>query len=700
MRLLQLCMCNFRQFHGKTPTINLEPESRERNVVLFHGINGSGKTAILNAFTWVLYGEYPSGVEDRIVNKRATREAGGNPVEAWVEVLFQHGHHTYQIRRTVVAQLDRGSREWVEDGRGDVKIMSNDTTRSHGWKREDGKLVDDIVGRILPRDLYGYFFFDGERIERIVKNSREERVQLGKATKTLLGVEVLTRAEYHLDEVRKRLEKQLREMGDPETKELLEKKMRLERKLEKCKAENDEQENNIKVFKQQIGDINSELLRIKSTAELQERRNELTRDEDNVRQALRRYDEQLAEVVSQSGYAVFMANAIHVFRSVSADLTERGQLPSVIKRKFVDELLEQRICICGRSLGEDAAEARKKVRTWRARAGPADVEKRLYEVGAETKEIEEIGAAVYARVETIQQDRVGLRERMSEIERELERIGESLKGSHEVDVAALEGKRIKLEELCDEAQRELGRLEDEENSLRKEIRAVDNDVQEMEVRAREHQLLQQQIQAARDARVYIEKERRRLDVALREKVLHRLRALFETMTVTPYVPFLSEDWGLELVEAAGGSAERVAPSSGEKQVLSLAFIASIVGQITDKSAREENAHLYLGAPDRAEYPMVMDSPFGTLDQHHRRQVAQRLPEIVDQIILLVTKTQWHGDVEEGLADRIAREYVLSYYTTRENTEPEFMMLDGDRYELVRRSPDDFEYTRIIEVGDG
>ena len=59
MRLLQLRLCNFRQFHGESPSINLEPMSSARNVVLFHGINGSGKTAILNAFTWVLYGDFP-----------------------------------------------------------------------------------------------------------------------------------------------------------------------------------------------------------------------------------------------------------------------------------------------------------------------------------------------------------------------------------------------------------------------------------------------------------------------------------------------------------------------------------------------------------------------------------------------------------------------------------------------------------------
>ena len=700
MRLLQLCMGNFRQFHGTTPKMNLEPVSRDRNVVLFHGVNGSGKTAILNAFTWVLYGEYPSGAEDRIVNKRATREASGHRVRAWVEVLFQHGHHTYEIRRTVVAEFDPISKQWGEDGRGEVTIMSNDKRSSQGWKREDGKRVDEIVGRILPGDLYGYFFFDGERIERIVQNRQTERVQLGKATKTLLGVEVLSRAEYHLDIVGKRFEKQLREMGDPETKSVLEKKKRLADELDKCRAERVEQERNTEVFEQQIGDIDGELLRIASTGAMQERRNELARDEVSVRRALRRCDEQLAAVVSRSGYTVFMGYAIRVFRSVSAELRERGQLPSGIKRQFVEDLLGQRICICGRSLGKDAPKAREKVRAWRERAGPADVEKRLFEVGAEAKEIEEIGASVYEQVESIQQERIVQRERMSGIERELEGIGKSLRGSREVDVAALEGKRTALKELCDGAQRALGRIDDEKAGLRNKIRAADKAVQKRNVLAREHRLLQEQIRAAREASVHIVKARQRLDVALRQKVLHRLRALFATMTVTPYVPVLSKDWALKLVETAGGTEERVAPSSGENQVLSLAFIASIVGQIRDELAREENAHLYLGAPERAEYPMVMDSPFGTLDQHHRRQVAQRLPEIVDQIILLVTKTQWHGEVEKGMGDRIAREYVLSYYTTRENIEPEVMMLDRDRYELVRRSPDDFEYTRIIEVEDG
>ena len=271
-----------------------------------------------------------------------------------------------------------------------MTIMSNDMTGSQGWRREDGALVGEIVGRILPEDLYGYFFFDGERIERIVQKRKEERDQLRKATRTLLGVEVLTRAEFHLAKVRKQFEGQLRKMGDPETKGLLDDKASLEENLHRCRAESDEKANNIDVFEKHIGDIEGELLRIASTAAMQERRNELSRDRKGVHEALLRCDDKLASLVSRSGYSVFMGDAVSVFRAVSADLTERGQLPSGIKLQFVEDLLEDGVCICGRSLGEDASAARNKVSAWREKAGPADIEKRLYEVGAEAMRLKRL----------------------------------------------------------------------------------------------------------------------------------------------------------------------------------------------------------------------------------------------------------------------------------------------------------------------
>lgn len=697
MRILQIKLRNFRQFFGDTPAINLEPHSRTRNVVLFHGMNGAGKTAILNAFTWALYGDFPRESGDWLVNKRAMRDAPTEEIDAWVKVVFSHGDHMYEIHRTMKARLDKPSGEWRERSQSDVSIMSNNTATGQGWKRENARMIDEIVGRILPKDLYGYFFFDGERIERIVQKSRAEREELGKATRTLLGVEVLVRAERHLDTVRKQFEKSLRKIGDPKTQELLDRKGEFEDALRMCTVNRNQEVDNIVAFEKQIEDIEAELASIKSTAALQARRRELESDWKSVEIALQGCDDKMASLVSGYGYTVFMSEAVTAFSKVRDELIESRELPSGIKRQFVEELLRDEICICSRSLGDDAPAARDEVRQWKEKAGPVDVERRLFEMGAEALEIRERGAVFHTEVEGIKRDRLTHRERMGSIELELESISESLKDSHEVDVAALEERRQVAADACSEAQRAIGRLEVKESQLGEEIKRVDNKIEEHEAMAEEQRVLKEQALASGQARRRIIAERKRLEVALREKVLRRLKSLFAAMTVTPYEPVLKEDWTLELVEAAGGSEEKVAPSSGENQVLSLAFIASIVGQIRDELANEENAHLYLGAPERAEYPMVMDSPFGTLDPHHRRQVAEQLPEIVDQIILLVTNTQWYGEVEKGLGGRIARRYLLSYHTTRDDVEMQPMMIDGERYELVRRSPDNFEYTKIVEV---
>jgi DNA sulfur modification protein DndD len=105
-------------------------------------------------------------------------------------------------------------------------------------------------------------------------------------------------------------------------------------------------------------------------------------------------------------------------------------------------------------------------------------------------------------------------------------------------------------------------------------------------------------------------------------------------------------------------------------------------------------------PDSNTFPIVMDSPFGSLDNNYRRQIAKTIPQLANQLIVLVTKTQWRGEVEEEMAKRIGREYVLTYYSSKPDCEQDYIELNGERYPLVRQSPNEFEYTEIVEVERG
>ena len=147
------------------------------------------------------------------------------------------------------------------------------------------------------------------------------------------------------------------------------------------------------------------------------------------------------------------------------------------------------------------------------------------------------------------------------------------------------------------------------------------------------------------------------------------------------------------LEWEAGLEMPVAASTGENQILSLSFIASIIDMVREWSEKKK----MLLVPDSSTFPIVMDSPFGSLDQISRRQIAKTIPKLANQLIVLVSKTQWRGEVEEQIAERIGREYVLTYFSSKPDCEQDSIELGGERYPLVRQSPNEFEYTEIVEV---
>ena len=63
MRIDYLITDNFRNFYG--PDNRIDFSSGERSVTVIHGKNGSGKSTILNAFTWALYGSLTKSIKNK-----------------------------------------------------------------------------------------------------------------------------------------------------------------------------------------------------------------------------------------------------------------------------------------------------------------------------------------------------------------------------------------------------------------------------------------------------------------------------------------------------------------------------------------------------------------------------------------------------------------------------------------------------------
>ena len=640
MKLSTLQLHNFRQFYGTSPLIHFA--SGEQNVTVIHGINGSGKTALLNAFTWVLYEEYTRGfqLQDQLVNKRAIREARvGEAVECWVEIRFENNNRKYQLKRSAEV-VKKNNGEWSpQESLGVTLQWSN---KQGVWRETHNiKEVEDAIGRVLPNDLHSYFFFDGERIERIVHPDQKEHTDLAGATKKLLGLEVLKRGIRHLNNARRGFEKELRQIDDTEIQNLLEKKDKKEdqrAKKVKLKAEIQKQKEAHKIRKERI---EMRLRQVKEVKDLQIRRDGLKKEEYELGEMRSQIEKNLKTEITQHGYSVFLTHATDHFRNLVNDLRQRGELPTGIKKQFVDDLLENEICICGRRIDKHDPNARLAVEEWRERAGITDVEEKASRMGGEIKKIEESVPAFWKRIDMLNDNNDQNRRELSRVENELATIRKKLGSNSKEKISQLEHRLIEIEEKISDCDYDLGACDHSFKELTEDIDRLQKAISEHEVKEEKHILLKRRIDATVDACNRMEKICELLDIELRNNLNESIKELFKMISVTPYSPDLSEDYALKLYEEAGGNRAQVAPSQGESQILSFCFIGSIVKEAKKHQAKRQD----LPGPENAEFPVVMDSPFGSLDPEYRHQLCIHLHQLTDQVVIFVTKTQWRGEVE-------------------------------------------------------
>lgn len=104
---------------------------------------------------------------------------------------------------------------------------------------------------------------------------------------------------------------------------------------------------------------------------------------------------------------------------------------------------------------------------------------------------------------------------------------------------------------------------------------------------------------------------------------------------------LGPDFDLEVIDRYGKPA-RPELSAGERQVLSLSFITAM-SRISEEEA-----------------PLVMDTPFGRLSSQPRNNITKFLPDLADQLVLLVTDEELRDQARTNLETRIGREYRLEF----------------------------------------
>lgn len=175
--------------------------SNGKNVVLIGGLNGYGKTSILEALYLCLYGKDALAHLARAGLK--TDDVRGYPTfleKAFNGEALRDGRDTMLVRVTVHRSKLKAieiTRKWYFRSNGswtDEETTVRAITRNvPEMPRSDGKngfnLADMLDDFFVPAHIAPFFFFDGEEVKKLADQSRIEQVKQG--LEGLLGVVLL-----------------------------------------------------------------------------------------------------------------------------------------------------------------------------------------------------------------------------------------------------------------------------------------------------------------------------------------------------------------------------------------------------------------------------------------------------------------------------------------------------------------------------
>lgn len=689
MKLISIKLFNFRCFYQQTPEIVLA-RSDDRNITIVHGNNGTGKTSLLNGFTWVLYDKFTAAFADpeQLVNRQAIAEAQPNqPVECWAEVLFEHDGKRYRVKRQCCAyKRESNGERSIDYSKSELLLLvSGDDGR---WTPHN-QMPDAVINGILPKSLHQYFFFDGERIEQIVRSNN--RNEIAEATKKLLGVQVLDNAIAHLKQARKSLEEELKSIGDAQTKTLISQKQKIENDITELEARLQEIDRETEHQAQLRRECSQRLTELGGVEELQKRREAFEEQEREHRDNLRRVKNELKQAISTQGYTVLLPKAIADFRLLIGGLRERGELPADIKQKFVLELLERQRCICGAELHEGSPNY-EQVKTWLDKAGLADVDTATLKLDGFVDEVEKQATDFWQGIDAKQVSINHLKTAISHLELELEAIRDRLRNSPIEDIRQMQRRIDEVDRKVEDLNLEKGAKQQKIADYRVQIENLGKQIKNSKQNEGKQKLAQKRINAAQEAIDLLIELKDNRNELFRKQLETRIDEIFNQISFKAQTPRLSEKYELSLVETVDGQEVQSGASTGENQILSLSFIGSIIDRV-----REWSKTGLLMGPDSSTFPIVMDSPFGSLDEIYRRQVARLIPKLANQLVVMVSKTQWRVEVAEEMAPRIGKEYVLVFNSTKPDTQIDDVNLYGTSYPLVRESAYAYEYTEVLEV---
>lgn len=657
MKLNKLVLKNIGLFRGKNE-FNLSTDfssSPNKPIILFGGLNGSGKTTIFDSVKLCLYGKEmapglsESKYQEYLINKiHHSNSLLVQPYHASIEIEFQYSRYgeinTYNVKR-----------EWEKNGKKVYETMN---------LKADGKPIDevhkenwqDFIKELIPPGLTQLFFFDGEKVQRVMENNN---IEFKNSIKRFLGLDIIERLQADLKIYKtKNLNKISSKESSDEIDKLRKQEKSLEKKINEKKAQSAAIENeilktdhSIRSYREKIAAQGEGFLRKKEQLVVEQR---------TIEKQIEMIKEQIKEIASG---LLPLCIASNYSKKLKDQLNKEKE--HFVNRIAGEKLKEKKVDLIEKLNGlkvfsaveiqtrEELVEfLKRELDNW-FKHGEQDNIKEIF--GFSPSQTNSLLSAIDAALDTLPSSLEKLTSEYESSFRELERIYSQLEKVPDEELIKpmyetlnqLNQKKGGFENEKSHLQKEISTLERENDELKRKIQKFDKRIEETRGKSIKSGL----VNKAQDVlKIYKRELALKKIENLKTEFLSIFGSLHQKKDLINYIEVSPETFDIQLFDSKKKSIPKESLSSGEKEIYAISMLAALT--------RVSGQNL----------PFLIDMPLGRLDKVHRDMIINKfIPYASHQMILFSTNTEIDKELFKLLTPYISRSYSLDYDNEEKQT---------------------------------
>jgi DNA sulfur modification protein DndD len=637
MKYRKLTIENFGPYYGA----HVLPFGRERGVWLVYGDNGRGKTTLLNAFRYALYGKILGRRAERrpeeLANTRHASEMGRSEFKTILE--FEHDGVEYRVTRHFLAGRNPDHRMVVEQ---------------NGTPLSDSEAAKVMLA-VAPESISQFFLFDGELL-RQYEDLRDPNIDSGRRMRDevdrLLGVHAVENAIQDLKEIRAGINR--------DTARVLAANARARNLAVAMQEANDkrgalvvalsELKSKYRTHSARLAEVEEALAQDQRARDTLARIDVLKQKRTGLEVKLQSALEELQEMSPSAWKAAILpalGSRLHEIKEQTQVMDER-RIAAMVARRTEQQLQAGIDCpVCETPL--DNTRREEVLRRVRAAGTVADVERLDRVVSflrkqAETLEqLNDTGAAHILAEREKAVRRLGLE--ISDVDDSISEQEEDLRGIDESEVRRRGRERDDLTMLLSGLEQNIAQSEIDIQQQDNAITRIKDELLRLNVTT--DPVLESKDRISGELLALFSAALARYQDELLTRVEDEASQVFMSVRAEDEYRRLKirEGYGLSIVDEAG--SEVLGHSAGYEHLIALSLIAA------------------LQRCSPVQGPIVMDSPFGRLDETHTRNVVAALPRIAEQVVLLAFNTEFDRDsAVEALGDSLVAEFSLERVSAR------------------------------------